>query len=128
MTDIRVRYIVDDVDAAVDFYRDVLDFEVQMRPGPGFAMLARGALRLLLNSPEGGGGAGQTLADGATPEPGGRNRIQLVVDDLEAALAEVREAGVQVRGEVVEGRGGRQVLVVDPSGNLVELFEAYDRE
>jgi catechol 2,3-dioxygenase-like lactoylglutathione lyase family enzyme len=126
MNEVRIRYIVDDVDAALAFYRDVLDLEVLMRPGPGFAMLGRGALRLLLNSPDGGGGAGQTLADGATPEPGGWNRIQLVVDDLDATVRQVQGAGAALRGEVVEGRGGRQVLVVDPAGNLVELFEPYD--
>jgi predicted enzyme related to lactoylglutathione lyase len=128
MNEVRVRYIVDDVDAAAAFYEDVLDFEVVMRPGPGFAMLARGPLRLLLNSPDGGGGAGQTLADGSAPQPGGWNRVQLVVDDLEAAIAGVQAANAQLRGEIIEGRGGRQVLVVDPSGNVVELFEAYDRD
>ena len=126
MDEFRIRYIVDDVDAAVAFYSDVLDLEVLMRPGPGFAMLGRGALRLLLNAPDGGGGAGQALADGTTPEPGGWNRIQLVVDDLDATVRQVQGAGAALRGEVVEGRGGRQVLVVDPSGNLVELFEPYD--
>ena len=125
MSEVRVRYIVDDVETAVAFYCEVLGFEVAMRPGPGFAMLQRGPLRLLLNQPGGGGGAGQTLADGATPTPGGWNRIQLVVDDLDSALSDVAGAGADVRGDVIDGRGGRQALVVDPSGNLVELFEAY---
>jgi predicted enzyme related to lactoylglutathione lyase len=120
-----VRYIVDDVDVAAAFYADVLGFAVAMRPGPGFAMLERGPLRLLLNSPGAGGGAGQTLSDGSTPEPGGWNRIQLGVDDLDASLAAVTAAGAELRGDVIEGRGGRQGLVVDPSGNLVELFQAY---
>lgn len=125
MTNISVRYIVDDVDAAVDFYTSLFQFEVAMRPGPGFAMLRRGELRLLLNSPGGGGGAGQTLADGSRPEPGGWNRFQLQVDDLDKAVADVRKAGVDLRGEVITGRGGRQALVPDPAGNLVELFESY---
>ena len=125
MTNISVRYIVDDVDAAVDFYTSLLQFEVAMRPGPGFAMLRRGELRLLLNSPGGGGGAGQTLADGTRPEPGGWNRFQLQVDDLDEVVADVRKAGAELRGDVITGRGGRQALVPDPAGNLVELFEPF---
>jgi catechol 2,3-dioxygenase-like lactoylglutathione lyase family enzyme len=126
MTDISVRYIVDDVDAAVDFYTSHFQFEVAMRPGPGFAMLRRGELRLLLNSPGGGGGAGQMLADGSRPEPGGWNRFQLQVDDLDDAVAGLRKADVDLRGEVITGRGGRQALVVDPAGNLVELFQPFE--
>jgi catechol 2,3-dioxygenase-like lactoylglutathione lyase family enzyme len=123
MTEISVRYIVDDVDAAVDFYTGHLQFEVSMKPGPGFAMLRRGDLRLLLNVPGGGGGAGQQLADGSTPEPGGWNRFQVQVDDLDTAVAELRQAGVDFRGETITGRGGRQALALDPSGNLIELFQ-----
>lgn len=126
MSDTSVRYIVDDVDAAVDFYTSQLQFEVSMRPGPGFAMLRRGQLRLLLNSPGGGGGAGQTLADGGRPEPGGWNRFQLQVDDLDDAVATLRKADVDFRGDVITGRGGRQALVVDPAGNLVELFQPFE--
>ncbi|KWX56898.1 VOC family protein [Mycobacterium sp. NAZ190054] len=125
MTDFSIRYIVHDVDAAVDFYTRHLEFELVMRPGPGFAMLRREGLRLLLNSPEGGGGAGQRLSGGQLPEPGGWNRFQLQVDDLDAVVDGLRGAGVTFRGEVIEGRGGRQVLAVDPSGNPVELFEPY---
>ena len=125
MDRISVRYIVDDVDVAAAYYADVLGFEIAMRPAPGFAMLERGPLRLLLNAP-GAGAAGATLSDGSTPQPGGWNRFQLGVEDLEAALAAVRTAGGELRGDVVEGRGGRQALVVDPSGNLVELFESFD--
>jgi len=127
MTNISVRYIVDDVDAAADFYTTHLQFEVAMRPGPGFAMLHRDDLRLLLNTPGGGGGAGQTLSDGSTPEPGGWNRFQLHVDDLDTAVAELKEAGVDFRGDTITGRGGKQALALDPSGNLVELFEAHQR-
>ena len=125
MTEISVRYIVDDVDAAVDFYTSQLEFEVAMRPGPGFAMLRRDELRLLLNSPGAGGGAGQTLSDGSTPQPGGWNRFQLRVDDLDEAVAGLRRAGVDFRGETISGRGGRQALALDPAGNLVELFEPF---
>lgn len=127
MTQFSVRYIVGDVDAAVDFYTRHLQFEVSMRPGPGFAMLRRGDLRLLLNTPGGGGGAGQTLSDGSTPESGGWNRFQLQVDDLDTAVATLKEAGVDFRGDTITGRGGKQALALDPSGNLVELFEAYQR-
>jgi catechol 2,3-dioxygenase-like lactoylglutathione lyase family enzyme len=125
MTEFSVRYIVDDVDAAADFYTRHLQFEVVMKPGPGFAMLRRDGLRLLLNTPGGGGGAGQTLSDGSTPEPGGWNRFQLAVEDLDSAVDGLRDAGVAFRGDIITGRGGKQALVVDPSGNLVELFEAY---
>jgi len=127
MSEFSVRYIVDDVDAAVDFYTRHLDFEVLMRPGPGFAMLRRGDLRLLLNVPGGGGGAGQQLADGSTPEPGGWNRFQVQVDDLDTTVDGLRRAGVDFRGDTITGRGGRQALALDPSGNLVDLFEAYHR-
>ena len=123
MAEVSVRYIVDDVDAAVAFYRDLLGFEVQMQPGPGFAMLRRGDLRLLLNTPGGGGGAGQSMPDGRSPTPGGWSRFQLEVDDLDAVFNALRGGGAEFRSEIIEGRGGRQVLVDDPSGNPVELFE-----
>jgi catechol 2,3-dioxygenase-like lactoylglutathione lyase family enzyme len=123
MATVSVRYIVDDVDAAIGFYTGRLGFTVAMHPGLGFAALTRGDLRLLLNSPGGGGGAGQAMPDGRVPEPGGWNRIQLEVDDLDAAVEPLRAAGVPFRGEIVVGRGGRQVLVDDPAGNCVELFE-----
>jgi catechol 2,3-dioxygenase-like lactoylglutathione lyase family enzyme len=125
MTEISVRYIVDDVDAAVQFYTTQLRFDVAMRPGPGFAMLRRDELRLLLNSPGGGGGAGETLSDGSRPAPGGWNRIQLEINDLDDAVAKLAGAGVPLRGDVITGRGGRQALISDPAGNLVELFEPF---
>lgn len=121
MTTVSVRYIADDVDAAVAFYVERLGFDVEMRPAPGFAMLARGDLRLLLNQP-GAGGAGQP-AGGRAPEPGGWNRFQLEVDDLEREIEALRAAGASFRGELVTGRGGSQILVEDPSGNPVELFQ-----
>lgn len=117
---VRVRYIVNDVDAAVVFYRDRLGFSVEMRPAPGFAALSRGDLSLFLNAP-GAGGAGTA---GGTPEPGGWNRFQIDTDDLDALVAELREHDVSFRGDVVQGKGGRQILVEDPSGNVVELFAA----
>ena len=126
MTESGVRYIVDDVDAAADFYVRHLQFEVVMKPGPGFAMLRRDGLRLLLNTPGGGGGAGQTLSDGSTPKPGGWNRFQLVVDDLDHTVNKLKADGVEFRGDMITGRGGKQALAVDPAGNLVELFEAYE--
>ncbi len=121
-----VRYIVHDVDQAIDFYGH-LGFEVEMRPGPGFALLAREGLRLLLNTPEGGGGAGQAMPDGTLPEPGGWNRFQLEVDDLDETVARLAAAGVSFRSEVITGRGGQQVVADDPSGNPVELFHPAER-
>lgn len=123
MDEISIRYIVDDVDEAIDFYVTHLGFELAMHPGPGFAMLRRGNLRLLVNSPGGGGGAGQTLSDGSRPEPGGWNRFQLAVEDLDATLVRLRAAGAAARGDAITGRGGRQALLQDPAGNLIELFE-----
>jgi catechol 2,3-dioxygenase-like lactoylglutathione lyase family enzyme len=122
MTTVSVRYITDDVDAAVAFYVERLGFSVEMHPGPGFAMLSRGDLRLLLNRP-GAGGAGQPMPDGRTPEPGGWNRIQLEVADLEREVEALRAAGASFRGEIVAGRGGSQILLDDPAGNPVELFQ-----
>lgn len=119
---ITMRYIVDDVDAAVAFYTKLLGFDLEQRPAPGFASLSRGNLRLLLNKP-GAGGAGQAMPDGRTPQPGGWNRIQLEVPDLASKVASLREAGAQFRNEIVVGNGGKQILLDDPSGNPIELFE-----
>lgn len=120
---VAIRYIVDDVERAIGFYRDLLGFRVEMHPAPGFAALALGDLRLYLNAP-GAGGAGQA---GGAPRPGGWNRFQLEVSDLEASLRTLREAGARFRGDRVEGQGGAQALVEDPSGNVVELFEPRAR-
>jgi catechol 2,3-dioxygenase-like lactoylglutathione lyase family enzyme len=118
-----VRYIVDDVDAAVAFYSDQLGFAVEARPGPGFAIVSRGPLRLLLSAPTGPGGAAQAMPDGSVPEPGGWNRIQLEVEDLAAVVEELREAGARFRNDIVTGRGGSQILLEDPAGNPIELFQ-----
>ena len=120
---VSVRYIVDDVDAAIAFYCDALGFEVVMRPAPPFAMLARGDLRLLLSAPSGQGGGGQITSAGK-PEPGGWNRFQIEVEDLTAEVERLRAAGVAFRSEPVIGIGGNQVLIEDPSGNPIELFES----
>ena len=118
-----VRYIVDDIDAAIPFYTEMLDFKVDMHPGPGFASLSRGDLRLLLNKPGGGGGAGQSMPDGRAPKAGGWLRFQIEVPDLEATVAKLKAAGNRFRSDIITGQGGKQILVEDPSGNPVELFQ-----
>ena len=119
MTTVSVRYIVDDVDAAIDFYCRRLGFSEVMHPAPTFAMLSRGDLRLVLTAP----GGGQAMPDGTFPAPGGWNRFQLEVDNLEATVADLRAHGARFRNEIVTGVGGNQILVEDPAGNPVELFE-----
>jgi tRNA-Thr(GGU) m(6)t(6)A37 methyltransferase TsaA len=118
-----VRYIVEDVDAAIAFYCGQLGFSEQMHPAPTFAMLTRGPLRLVLSAPGGGPGGGRAVPDGTLPEPGGWNRFSIEVGDLDRTVARLRAAGARFRNDVVSGVGGRQVLVEDPSGNVVELFE-----
>lgn len=122
MATISVRYIVDDVDEAIDFYCKHLGFAERIHPAPSFAMLGRDDLRLALSAPSGQGGGGQTLPDGTRPAPGGWNRFMLEVDDLDDTVAALREDGVRLRSEIIEGVGGRQVIVEDPSGNPIELF------
>ena len=119
---LSVRYIVTDVDAAIAFYTELLDFRLDLHPAPGFAQVSRGALRLLLNRP-GAGGAGQAMPDGRLPAPGGWNRIRIEVEDLSDTVARLKAAGGQFRNEMVTGNGGRQILLEDPSGNPVELFQ-----
>jgi catechol 2,3-dioxygenase-like lactoylglutathione lyase family enzyme len=125
MTTVNVRYIVRDVEEAIAFYTEHLGFEVQMHPGPGFAGLARGDLRLLLNAVGGSGGAAQAMPDGRRPEPGGWNRIQIEVHDLPALVEQLRTGGAHFRNDIVSGNGGKQILLDDPSGNPIELFEPY---
>ena len=118
---VSVRYLVDDVAAAIDFYTSHLGFEVHMSAAPAFADVRRGPLRLLLSGPQ--SSAGRAMADGAVPEAGGWNRIHLITDDLSAEITHLRDAGVPFRNDVVTGPGGSQVLIQDPAGNLVELFQ-----
>jgi catechol 2,3-dioxygenase-like lactoylglutathione lyase family enzyme len=124
MSKVNVRYIVNDVDAAIPFYTGMLGFKVEMHPAPGFASLSRGDLQLLLNRP-GAGGAGQAMTDGQRPAPGGWNRIQIEVDDLEATVEKLKRAGARFRNEIVTGNGGKQILVENPSGNAIELFQPF---
>lgn len=123
MPTVSVRYIVHDVDEAIAFYRDSLGFEEVMHPAPTFAMLVLGDLRLALSAPGGGPGGGQTMPDGSVPEPGGWNRFQVEVDDLASFTERLKKLGATFRGELIKGRGVDQILIEDPSGNLVELYE-----
>ena len=123
MSTTSVRYIVDDVDTAIDFYCGELGFTEQMHPAPTFAMLSRGDLRLVLSAPGGPSGGGQAMPDGTLPQPGGWNRFQLEVEDIEAIVGQLREHGARFRNDIVTGMGGKQILVEDPAGNPVELFE-----
>ncbi|MBV9252654.1 MAG: VOC family protein [Actinobacteria bacterium] len=128
MTDVRtmvsVRYMVDDVDEAVAFYTKVLDFEVITHFSPAFADVARGNLRLLLSGPT--SSAARAMPDGVRPKPGGWNRIHLIVDDIVAEVARLHDAGGQFRNNILAGPGGQQILLEDPSGNVIELFQPAD--
>jgi len=123
MARVSVRYIVNDVDAAIDFYCTELGFHEDMHPAPSFAMLSRDDLRLVLSAPGGAPGGGQAMPDGTLPRPGGWNRFQLEVDDIEQLVARLRKRGARFRNEIITGVGGRQTLVEDPSGNPIELFQ-----
>ena len=118
---VSVRYLVDDVDAAVDFYTRHFGFTVLTRPGPAFSDVVRGRLRLLLSGPA--SSAGRPMPDGRTPEPGGWNRIHLIVEDIATEVERLRAAGLTFRNDIVSGPGGRQILIDDPSGNPIELFQ-----
>ena len=123
MAKVSVRYIVDDVAKAIEFYCGQLGFREEMHPAPAFAMLSHGDLRLVLSAPGGGPGGGQAMPDGRLPEPGGWNRFQLEVDDIEETVATLRQSGARFRNDIVTGVGGKQILVEDPAGNPVELFQ-----
>jgi catechol 2,3-dioxygenase-like lactoylglutathione lyase family enzyme len=123
MATVSVRYFVDDVEAAIAFYRDRLAFTEVMHPAPTFAMLTRGDLRLVLSAPGGGPGGGAPTADGAMPSPGGWNRFAIEVDDLATTVERLSAGGVRFRNDIVDGVGGRQIIAEDPSGNPIELFE-----
>ena len=122
---VSVRYLVDDVEAAIDFYTTHLGFEVHTNFPPAFADVTRGGLRLLLSGPA--SSAGRPMPDGTRPGPGGWNRIHLIVSDIEAEVARLRDAGIQFRSDVVTGPGGKQIVFDDPSGNPVELFQPAAR-
>lgn len=121
MTQVNVRYMVHDVDAAVEFYTANLGFNLLSKQAPAFADVIRGDLRLLLSGPS--SSAGRAMPDGRKPGPGGWNRFELVVDDIEVEVNRLRKRGVQFRNDVVSGPGGAQVLIEDPSGNVIELFQ-----
>jgi catechol 2,3-dioxygenase-like lactoylglutathione lyase family enzyme len=123
MATVSVRYIVNDVDEAIAFYRERLGFAEVMHPAPTFAMLSRGDLRLVLSATGGGPGGGQAMPDGSMPQPGGWNRFTIEVSDLSATVEELRRNGARFRNDIVTGVGGKQILLEDPSGNPIELFE-----
>lgn len=118
---VSVRYMVDDVQRSIDFYTELFGFEVRTSFAPAFADVVRGHLRLLLSGPT--SSAGRPMPDGRQPEAGGWNRIHFVVDDIDAEVERLREAGVSFRNEIVTGPGGRQILLDDPSGNPIEIFQ-----
>jgi catechol 2,3-dioxygenase-like lactoylglutathione lyase family enzyme len=122
---VNVRYMVNDVDESIAFYTKLLGFELLTSAAPAFADVRRGNLRLLLAGPT--SSAGRPMPDGTTPEPGGWNRIHFVVDDIDAEVAHLRDAGARFRNDIVEGPGGKQILLQDPSGNVVELFQPAAR-
>jgi catechol 2,3-dioxygenase-like lactoylglutathione lyase family enzyme len=124
-TTVNVRYMVDDVEAAIEWYAEHLGFSLLSNQAPAFADVKRGSLRLLLSGPT--SSAGRPMPDGEKPRPGGWNRIHLIVDDLPAEVTRLRAAGAQFRNDIVTGPGGSQILLVDPSGNLVELFQPARR-
>jgi catechol 2,3-dioxygenase-like lactoylglutathione lyase family enzyme len=123
MASVSVRYIVDDVDAAIEFYTRHLGFTLDLHPAATLAILSRGELRLLLSAPSGPGGASQPMPDGRRPEPGGWTRIQLQSDELDGLVERLRGAGARFRNDIVSGIGGKQILLDDPAGNPIELFE-----
>jgi catechol 2,3-dioxygenase-like lactoylglutathione lyase family enzyme len=125
MSTVNVRYMVDDVDAAVAWYTKHLGFTLLSNAAPAFADVTRGSLRLLLSGPT--SSAGRAMPDGDRPRPGGWNRIHLIVDDLPAEVARLRAAGLRFRNDIVTGPGGSQILLIDPSGNLIELFQPARR-
>jgi len=120
---VQVRYIVTDIEVAIAFYTQQLDFHLDMHPAPAFAMLSRGDLRLVLSVPDPAGGGGQPIPDGTHQAPGGWNRFAIQVSDLVSMVQRLRKAGAHFRNEIVTGVGGKQIILEDPSGNPIELFE-----
>jgi catechol 2,3-dioxygenase-like lactoylglutathione lyase family enzyme len=123
---VNVRYMVDDVQNAVDFYTGHFGFELRTSAAPAFADVVRGNLRLLLSGPE--SSAGRPMPDGRTPEPGGWNRMHFIVDDIATEVERLRSAGVTFRNDIISGPGGRQIVLEDPAGNPIELFQPADRK
>lgn len=122
------RYLVNDVQAAIDFYTGLLDFKVEMHPAPGFAEISRGDMHLYLTQPsQGGVGGGAPMPSGEQQTPGGWNRIHLIVEDLDGTIATLKSASCRFRSDAIQGTGGKQILLEDPSGNLIELFEPNTR-
>ena len=122
---VNVRYMVDDVDASIAFYTKLLGFEILTNAAPAFADVQRGRLRVLLSGPK--SSAGRPMADGAVPAPGGWNRIHFIVDDIDAEVSRLRDEGAKFRNDIIEGPGGKQILLEDPSGNVIELFQPASR-
>jgi len=122
---VNVRYMVDDVDDSVAFYTKQLGFNLLSSASPAFADVTRGNLRLLLAGPQ--SSAGRPMPDGRKPGPGGWNRIHFIVDDIESEVARLRESGGTFRNDIVTGPGGKQILLEDPSGNVIELFQPAER-
>ncbi|HKW05649.1 MAG TPA: VOC family protein [Nitrososphaerales archaeon] len=123
--DVSARYIVEDVDAAIEFYTKMLNFKLDMHPAPEFAIVSRKGFRLYLTKPSGRGGGGQSMSDGSVQSPGGWNRLSIEVEDLDSLVDKLGQGGCKFRNEIVTGVGGKQILVLDPSGNLVELFQYF---
>jgi catechol 2,3-dioxygenase-like lactoylglutathione lyase family enzyme len=123
MAKVQIRYIVNDVDKALPFYMEQLGFQLVMHPAPAFAMLSRGDLRLVLSAPNPSAGGGQSMPDGTQQTPGGWNRFAIEVSDIAEMVEKLRKAGVHFRNDIVTGVGGKQIIVEDPSGNPIELFE-----
>lgn len=127
MLSFGIRYIVNEIDSSLDFYTALLGFEIVMHPNEYFAILRRNNLQLMINTPAGPGGGAHTMPDGSSPEPGGWNRIQIQVADIEKEVAQLRKAGAHLKNDIVTGIGAKQILLEDPSGNVVELFELLPR-
>ena len=123
MAKVQIRYIVNDVDKAILFYVDQLGFQLVMHPAPPFAMLSLGDLRLVLSAPNPSAGGGQSMPDGSQQTPGGWNRFAIEVSDIADMVEKLRKAGVHFRNDIITGVGGKQIIIEDPSGNPVELFE-----
>ena len=123
MAKVQIRYIVNNIDEAIAFYTEQLGFNLEMHPAPAFAMLSRNDLRLVLSAPNPSGGGGQPMPDGTRQVPGGWNRFAIQVNDINSMVETLRKSGVHFRNNIVTGVGGKQIIIDDPSGNPIELFE-----